>query len=104
MDKFKQILEEINNYKYYCFYDYWDEHDEYNIEFIKKSEYCDEYRWYTIGRWIYRMKIDNQYYYFAVYQVDIIKTEMMGLPDCGYTIECVPVKEVTVVDYVDVED
>lgn len=104
MEKFKQFLEDVNNSKYYCFGSYWDEHDDYDIEFVKKSEYCDEHRWYTIGRWIYKIKIDSVDYYFAVYEVDIIKTEMMGYEDCGYTIECVPVKEVTVVDYVDVED
>lgn len=104
MDKFKQILKEINNSKYYCFDDYWDEHDEYDIEFIKQSAYCDEHRWYTIGRWIYKMTIDNKDYYFAVYQVDIVKSEMMTKEDCRYTIKCVPVKEVIVFDYVDVEN
>lgn len=104
MERFKQILKEINDFGYYCFASYLDEHDEYNIKFVKKSEYCDEHRWYTIGRWIYKTTIDNQDYYFAVYQVDIIKSEMMGYDDCGYEIYCVPVKEVTVVDYVDVED
>lgn len=104
MDKFEQILEEINNSVYYSFDNYLDDHDEYNIEFVKKSEYCDEHRWYTIGRWIYKIKIDNTDYYFAIYEVDIIKSEMMSIRDCEIPIYCVPVKEVTVVDYVDVED
>ncbi len=104
MDKFKQILEEINNSGYYCFDNYLDEHDEYDIRYVKKSAYCDEHRWFTIGRWIYKMTIDNTDYYFAVYEVDIIKSEMMGIDDCGFYIKGVPVKEVVTVDYVDMED
>lgn len=103
MEKLKQILEEINNSNIYMLDDYIN-YDDYNIKLVKKSDYCDEHRWYTIGRWIYRITIDNKNYYFAEYEVDIIKSEMMGIKDCEIPVYCVPVKEVTVVDYVDVED
>lgn len=76
--------------------DYMD-YENLDIEMVENLE-VEEYRWFTIELNVYKANFtdreEKQNYYFGVYEVGMLKSEMMSLSDTGMDVEFVPVKKI----------
>ena len=80
---------------------YWDNQE---FEFLKDIEYIepinnsiDEHRWYTLQDNVYRIKINQNVYYFGATEVISLKSESMSYDDTGWGVKIfkvVPVEKI----------
>lgn len=95
MDFIKTLKEEVKNY--YRMDDLLDEHYKEeiyeSIEFIETLS-TDEHRWYILEENVYKVKINNEDYYFGIWEVGTLKSEEMTASDTGVTMEMFEVEKI----------
>lgn len=90
-----EIKDYINNHEFYDMEDLCDELGEnININYIENLD-SEEHRWFTVETNVYEfMEGIKSLGYLAISEVGTIKSEAMGIEDCGVTLEASNVKKV----------
>lgn len=95
MEFIEKLKEEVKNY--YRMDDLLDEHyqeEKYkDIEFVETLS-TDEHRWYILEENVYKVKINNEDYYFGIVEVGSLKSEAMTASDTGVTMELFEVEKI----------
>lgn len=95
MEFIEKLKEEVK--KFYRMEDLLDEHYEEekykNIEFVETLS-TDEHRWYILEENVYKIKIDEEDYYFGILEVGSLKSEAMTASDTGVTMELFEVEKI----------
>lgn len=95
MEFIEKLKEEVKNY--YRMDDLLDEHYEEerykDIDFVETLS-TDEHRWYILEENVYRVKINNEDYYFGIIEVGSLKSEGMCACDTGVTMELFEVEKI----------
>lgn len=95
MEFIEKLKEEVKNY--YRIDDLLDEHyqeEKYkDIEFVETLS-TDEHRWYILEENVYKVKINNEDYYFGIVEVGSLKSEVMTASDTGVTMELFEVEKI----------
>lgn len=96
MEFIEKLKEEAKKYARMC--DLLDEHygeDGYkNIEFVETLS-TDEHRWYILEENVYKAKVNDEDYYFGVWEVGSLKSESMTAEDTYFEIEVFEVEKIT---------
>lgn len=95
MEFITKLKEEVK--KYYRMSDLIDDHykeKEYeNIEFVETIS-TDEHRWYILEENVYKIKSNNNDYYFGVLEVGSLKSEGMTAEDTCCNMEMFEVEKI----------
>ncbi len=95
MEFIEKLKEEVKNY--YRMDDLLDEH--YKEEIYKDIDFIetlntDEHRWYILEENVYKVKINDEDYYFGIVEVGSLKSESMCASDTGVTMELFEVEKI----------
>lgn len=90
-----EIKDYINNHDFYDMEDLCDElGGNIDANYIENLD-SEEHRWFTVDTNVYEfMEGSKSLGYLAISEIGTIKSEMMGVEDCGVTLEASNVKKV----------